>query len=132
MGAVPPVPGRGCSRSARPFLFWTTKCSGNGLFKPFPALMSLWGPVEPVDPPRCVPGAGEIAGDAAWLKEHLGARWVTGMLCVAADHPPEKVQTVWVIDADRVCMDHSAARCSGLPAMARECLASARLPATPH
>jgi hypothetical protein len=46
---------------------------------------------------------GQTAANAAWLKEHLGVRWATGVLCVAEEHPPQKVQTVWVMDADSLC-----------------------------
>jgi hypothetical protein len=46
---------------------------------------------------------GQTAANAAWLKERLGVRWATGVLCVAGDHPTQKVQTVWVMDADSLC-----------------------------
>jgi hypothetical protein len=69
---------------------------------------------------------GQTAANAAWLKEHLGVRWVTGVLCVAGNHPPEKVQTVWVLDANHLHAWIKRQRGAPVePAIARERLTSA-------
>jgi len=40
---------------------------------------------------------GQTAGNAWWLREKLGVPWVTGVLCVAGDHPPERRERIWVV-----------------------------------
>ena len=55
MGADTSCAGPGLFTQRPAVSFWTTKCSGNGLFKPFPSLMSLWGPVERAPASRWCP-----------------------------------------------------------------------------
>jgi hypothetical protein len=43
---------------------------------------------------------GQTAGNAWWLREKLGVPWVTGVLCVAGDHPPERRDRIWVVGAN--------------------------------
>lgn len=40
---------------------------------------------------------GQTAGNAWWLREKLGVRWVTGVLCVDEDRPPWKKDKIWVV-----------------------------------
>ena len=37
-----------------------------------------------------------------WLKERVGARWVTGVLCVAGDLEPREEGRGWVVGATRL------------------------------
>ena len=39
----------------------------------------------------------QASGNAAWLKEFLGVRWATGVLCVAEELPPRKDGKAWVM-----------------------------------
>ncbi len=40
---------------------------------------------------------GQAAGNAAWLKETLGIRWATGVLCVPEERKPSKNGVIWVM-----------------------------------
>lgn len=43
---------------------------------------------------------GQAAVNAWWLRERLSVPWVTGVLCVAGDRPPERRDKVWVVSHD--------------------------------
>jgi hypothetical protein len=40
---------------------------------------------------------GQVARNAAWLRDQLGAKWVTGVLCVDDDRPPWRKDQIWVV-----------------------------------
>jgi hypothetical protein len=40
----------------------------------------------------------QTRGNAWWLREKLGVPWVTGVLCVDEDRPPEQRDKVWVVN----------------------------------
>jgi hypothetical protein len=40
----------------------------------------------------------QATGNAAWLKDVLGVRWATGVLCVNEDLPPRQEGKGWVMD----------------------------------
>ena len=39
----------------------------------------------------------QTAINAWWLRQKLGVRWVTGVLCVDEDRPPEQKGRIWVV-----------------------------------
>ena len=43
---------------------------------------------------------GQTAGNAWWVREQLGVRWVTGVLCVDETRPARREGRVWVISHD--------------------------------
>ena len=43
---------------------------------------------------------GQAAGNAAWLKETLGVKWATGVLCVSEARKPSKTGVIWVMGRD--------------------------------
>jgi hypothetical protein len=45
---------------------------------------------------------GQAAGNAAWLKETLGLRWATGVLCVPGSRPASKNGVIWVVGDDEL------------------------------
>jgi hypothetical protein len=45
---------------------------------------------------------GQAAGNAAWLKQHLGVSWVTAVLCVADGPTPRKSGVVWIVGHDQL------------------------------
>jgi hypothetical protein len=40
---------------------------------------------------------GQVARNAAWLREKLQNKWVTGVLCVDDDRPPWRKDQIWVV-----------------------------------
>lgn len=40
---------------------------------------------------------GQVARNAAWLRDQLHNRWVTGVLCVDDDRPPWRKDQIWVV-----------------------------------
>jgi hypothetical protein len=44
----------------------------------------------------------QATGNAAWLKQFLGIRWATGVLCVAEEFPPQKHGHAWVMGASHL------------------------------
>lgn len=43
---------------------------------------------------------GQVARNAAWLRDQLQAKWVTGVLCVDDDRPPWRKDQIWVVSHD--------------------------------
>lgn len=39
----------------------------------------------------------QVARNAAWLRDHLQNKWVTGVLCVDDDRPPWRKEQIWVV-----------------------------------
>jgi Nuclease-related domain len=40
---------------------------------------------------------GQVARNAAWLRDQLQNKWVTGVLCVDDDRPPWRKEQIWVV-----------------------------------
>ncbi len=40
---------------------------------------------------------GQVARNAAWLRDQLQNKWVTGVLCVDDDRPPWRKDQIWVV-----------------------------------
>jgi len=40
---------------------------------------------------------GQVARNAAWLRDRLQNKWVTGVLCVDDDRPPWRKDQIWVV-----------------------------------
>jgi len=40
---------------------------------------------------------GQVARNAAWLRDKLQSKWVTGVLCVDDDRPPWRKDQIWVV-----------------------------------
>lgn len=40
---------------------------------------------------------GQVARNAAWLRDRLQNKWVTGVLCVDDDRPPWRKEQIWVV-----------------------------------
>ena len=40
---------------------------------------------------------GQVARNAAWLRDQLENKWVTGVLCVDDDRPPWRKDQIWVV-----------------------------------
>lgn len=76
---------------------------------------------------------GQVKGNAWWLKEKLGVRWVTGVLCVADDIPPRKEDVIWVMGEASLVEWLRHQRNAGLdPAIARAILLNGDARAEPQ
>lgn len=66
----------------------------------------------------------QTAVNAWWLRERLGIRWVTGVLCVEEDRSPEPKGRVWVVGRDHLVRFIEDQRNAGIePAVAQQRLA---------
>jgi hypothetical protein len=67
----------------------------------------------------------QTAINAWWLREKLGVRWVTGILCVDEDRRPELKGRIWVVGRDHLLAFIEEQRNAGIdPALAKERLVS--------
>jgi hypothetical protein len=67
----------------------------------------------------------QTAINAWWLREKLGIRWVTGILCVAEDRQPEPKGRIWIVGQDHLLDFIEQQRNTGIePARAQEILSS--------
>jgi hypothetical protein len=44
----------------------------------------------------------QALGNAAWLKQHLGVRWATAVVCVPGDEPARRDGVAWIVGAQRL------------------------------
>jgi hypothetical protein len=67
----------------------------------------------------------QTAINAWWLREKLGIRWVTGILCVDEERQPEPKGRIWVVGRDHLLTFIEEQRNAGIdPAVAQERLAT--------
>jgi len=63
----------------------------------------------------------QTAINAWWLREKLGIRWVTGILCVDEDRKPEPKGRIWVVGRDQLVTFIEEQRNAGIdPVLAQE------------